>query len=206
MLKEYDDLLLREHSIVSIPKPTKRNHRTIFDWVYNNKPLVREEYQYLYDERDFLLLGNHQDEWLRSFQERIWNLGHVKFFKVKSQHSWTHWHWCEKHSDFCHQLHVPLILIQHSARMKRLIISSRSSSHWQWQRCLCCRSSCCMLLTRLVGSRLQYCCFSCWRSRWHSWPWRTQSGMKLSPPPRPMRLWLWCLWRIYLQHRVHQGE
>ena len=81
-LEEYDAMLLREHAIVSLPKPTTRNHRAIFDWVYNNKPVVREEYEYLYDERDFLLLGNQQDDWLRSFQERIWNLSFSRFFTV----------------------------------------------------------------------------------------------------------------------------
>lgn len=84
LLREYDELLLREQSITSIPRPTTRNHRAIFDWVYNNKPLVREEYEYLYDERDFLLLGNQQDHWLQSFQERIWNLSHNRFFKVST--------------------------------------------------------------------------------------------------------------------------
>ena len=83
-LKDYDALLLREHAITSIPRPTTRNHRAIFDWVYNNKPLVREEYQYLYNKRDFLLLGNQQDDWFRSFQERIWNLGHIPIFKVSA--------------------------------------------------------------------------------------------------------------------------
>lgn len=83
-LNEYDALLLREHAIMSIPRPTTRDHRAIFDWVYNNKPLVRDEYQYLYNERDFLLLGSQQDDWLRSFQERIGNLCHIPFFKVSA--------------------------------------------------------------------------------------------------------------------------
>lgn len=83
-LKEYDALLLREHAIASIPSPTRRNHRTIFDWVYNNKPVVREEYQYLYEDEDFALLGNQQDDWLRSVQERIWSLSHHRVFRVSN--------------------------------------------------------------------------------------------------------------------------
>ena len=83
-LKEYDGLLLREHSISSIPRPSRKNHRAIFDWVYNNKPVVREEYQYLYDERDFVLLGHQQDQWFRSCQEKIWNLSHNRLFKVSA--------------------------------------------------------------------------------------------------------------------------
>ena len=82
LLKEYDTLLLHEHAITSLPRPTDRNHRAIFDWVYNNKPVIREEYQYLYDRRDFVLLGNHHDNWQRSFQEKIWNLSFNPLFKV----------------------------------------------------------------------------------------------------------------------------
>ena len=78
-LEEYDALLLREHAIASIPNSTTRNHRSIFNWVYNNKPVVNEEYQYLYDERDFLLLGNQQDPWLRWFHEKIWQMSRGVF-------------------------------------------------------------------------------------------------------------------------------
>ncbi|KAG8530119.1 uncharacterized protein KY384_005601 [Bacidia gigantensis] len=80
-LKEYDDLLTREHTISSITKPSKNNHRTIFDWVYNNKPVVWDEYQYLYQQDDFVLLGNQRDNWLRSFDEKIWALSHFPIFK-----------------------------------------------------------------------------------------------------------------------------
>ena len=82
-LKSYDDLLLREHNIASINRPTRRNHRFLFDWVYNNKPIVEKEYQYLYDDRDFVLLGNMQDRWLRSVQEKIWSLSDSGFLGVR---------------------------------------------------------------------------------------------------------------------------
>lgn len=88
-LKDYDALLLRENAIASIPKPTIRNHRTIFDWVYNNKPVVHEEYQYLYEDGDFILLGNQQDDWLRSVQERIWSLIHHQIFRVSGDTEMT---------------------------------------------------------------------------------------------------------------------
>ncbi|KAL8863991.1 MAG: hypothetical protein Q9198_010176, partial [Flavoplaca austrocitrina] len=81
-LKEYDALLLREDAIASISKPTIRNHRAIFDWVYNNKPVIQDEYQYLYEDGDFALLGNQQDDWLASFQERFWSLSLHQIFLV----------------------------------------------------------------------------------------------------------------------------
>ena len=82
-LKEYDDLLLKEHAISSIPKPTKRNFRTVFDWVYNEQPIVEEEYQYLYQRDDFVLLGEQQDEWGRSFVEKLSSLVHLPFMRVR---------------------------------------------------------------------------------------------------------------------------
>ena len=83
-LKEYDDLLLREHAIASLPKPTKRNFRTVFDWVYNEQPIVQEEYQYLYQRDDFVLLGEQQDEWVRSFAEKVSYLVVLPFTKVRN--------------------------------------------------------------------------------------------------------------------------
>ncbi len=103
-LKDYDALLLREHAIASISKPTVRNHRTIFDWVYNNKPVVQEEYQYLYEEGDFALLGNQQDDWLRSVQERIWSLSHHQIFRVSNNTETT------ERDDLMNHLIVHLII------------------------------------------------------------------------------------------------
>lgn len=85
-LKEYDDILLREHAITSIPSPSRRTHKSVFDWIYNNKPVVRDEYQYLYQQDDFVLLGSQHDRWLWSFEEKIWALGHNPLFKV-SRHA-----------------------------------------------------------------------------------------------------------------------
>ena len=81
-MKEYDDLISREHAVASIPKPTKANHRAIFGWVYNNKPIVAAEYQYLYQTDDFVLLGNQDDRWLRSFEDKIWALSCLPLLKV----------------------------------------------------------------------------------------------------------------------------
>ena len=88
-LKEYDDLLVREHAIATMPKPTKHDHRSLFNWFYNNKPVVWDEYQHLYQQDDFILLGNQQDGWLRSFEEKILAFGRL-FTKVRCvQHAYA---------------------------------------------------------------------------------------------------------------------
>lgn len=70
-MKDYDDLLLREHAIASLTRPTRKDHLSYFNWVYNNKPVVREEYEFLYHRDDFVLIGNQEDAWLGSFVKRI---------------------------------------------------------------------------------------------------------------------------------------
>lgn len=63
-LKEYDDLLARQHCITSIPKPGKREFRSYFDWIINDPPVVEEEIQFIYHKDDFLTLGQQADSWL----------------------------------------------------------------------------------------------------------------------------------------------
>lgn len=65
-LKRYDDLLLREHAVMSIRQPSRKLHQTYFDYVWCKKPLVRSEYQFIYRRDDFVLLGDHEDGWLGS--------------------------------------------------------------------------------------------------------------------------------------------
>ena len=81
-LKEYDDLLLREHAVASLPKCTARNHKGVFDWVNNTKPVYTSEYQYLNQRDDFALLGNQQDLWARAFEEKLFALADIPILGV----------------------------------------------------------------------------------------------------------------------------
>jgi transglutaminase-like putative cysteine protease len=71
-MKDYDELLMREHAIASLTRPTRRDHLSYFNWVYNNKPVVREEYEFIYHRDDFVLIGNQEDAWLGCFVETMW--------------------------------------------------------------------------------------------------------------------------------------
>lgn len=64
VLKEYDELLIREHEILSLKQPTKKEHRSYFNFIWNEKPVCREEYQFIYREDDFVRLGTQDDSWL----------------------------------------------------------------------------------------------------------------------------------------------
>ena len=63
-LKSYDDLLLREHQVMSIREPTRKAHRGYFNFIFNEKPVAKEEYQFVYKEDDFVILGHQEDRWL----------------------------------------------------------------------------------------------------------------------------------------------
>lgn len=56
---------------------------SFFNWVYNNKPVVREEYEFLYHRDDFVLLGNQEEMWLGSLVERLWALLPQRVFEVR---------------------------------------------------------------------------------------------------------------------------
>ena len=81
-LKEYDDLLLREHAVASLPECTARNHKGVYDWVYNTKPVYTSEYQYLNQQDDFALLGNQHDLWARAFAEKLFALTDIPILGV----------------------------------------------------------------------------------------------------------------------------
>jgi hypothetical protein len=68
-LKEYDELLLREHAIMSIKQPSDKIHRSYFDYIWNEKPLCQAEYQFVFHKDDFVALGVQEDTWLGPFIE-----------------------------------------------------------------------------------------------------------------------------------------
>jgi hypothetical protein len=92
MLKEYDELLLREHAIMSIKQPTEKVHRSYFDYIWNEKPLCQAEYQFIFHKDDFVALGEQEDTWLGPFIEvlqalvpkRLLNVGTTYPFVVQN--------------------------------------------------------------------------------------------------------------------------
>lgn len=80
VMAKYDDLLLREHEIMSIKKAPAKTHLALFDFMWNGKEdsdgvirkhLLKKEYEFLYRHDDFMILGNQDDAWLGSFAEYL---------------------------------------------------------------------------------------------------------------------------------------
>jgi hypothetical protein len=66
-LERYDKLLLRENEILRLLPSPKSLHRQYFNWIYNEKPLVKAEYSFIYHQDDFISLGLTEDGWLGPF-------------------------------------------------------------------------------------------------------------------------------------------
>ncbi|KAL8707662.1 MAG: hypothetical protein Q9220_007324 [cf. Caloplaca sp. 1 TL-2023] len=60
-LKEYDDLVMRIRSSVSIPRPLERDYSSFYKWMDAFKPLCREETKFLKYEDDFIALAEKQE-------------------------------------------------------------------------------------------------------------------------------------------------
>lgn len=66
-LRMYDELLLRDNEVMRIDQPSRRSHRKYFDYIWNEKPLCREEYAFILRQDDFVALGLPDDNWFGSF-------------------------------------------------------------------------------------------------------------------------------------------
>ncbi|KAI9798660.1 MAG: hypothetical protein M1833_004649 [Piccolia ochrophora] len=54
ILKEYDDILLREHTIRTWPRPTDRAHRSLFNWMFNRAELAEPEDDFVNRKEDLV--------------------------------------------------------------------------------------------------------------------------------------------------------
>ena len=71
-MKEYDDLVFREHRMLRISKSSQKNHRRYFNFIWNEKPLCPQEYAFIFQEDDMLdLAAEQENEWLASMIDAI---------------------------------------------------------------------------------------------------------------------------------------
>jgi hypothetical protein len=81
-LKEYDELLLREHQVMSIPSPSESAYRSYHQYLWNEKPLVDLERAFIRNKNDLALLGDQDDSWFGPFVSGVRILIPKKLFKV----------------------------------------------------------------------------------------------------------------------------
>ncbi len=67
-----DDLVSRIRVYVSLKKPSGRDLSSFVDWIWDEKPLSREESRFLQHEDDFVALSDGQEGgWLDGFVEDV---------------------------------------------------------------------------------------------------------------------------------------
>jgi hypothetical protein len=88
-LKEYDDLMLREHATVSLKRPSRRVHKGYFDYIWNEKPVDKKEYQFIYHREDFVILGPHGEGWLGPPAEALGRAFPKRLLRVSSAQEWV---------------------------------------------------------------------------------------------------------------------
>ena len=82
-LEEYDGLVLREHQLLKIKAPSKKNHRQYFRYMWNTKPLCEEETRFICQEDDMLYLSTDAEAaWMESAFDFIIAILPAKVMKV----------------------------------------------------------------------------------------------------------------------------
>lgn len=80
MLTPKDEMVFRAQRLQSIGPPTKRNHRSLFNWIWNQQALEPSEQDFIFRQDDFVSLANGQDNsWIEGRIEDF-----VKRFPLKS--------------------------------------------------------------------------------------------------------------------------
>lgn len=83
-LKEYDDLLLREHAVMSLAPSTKKAYLAYFNYIWNEKPLAENEWEFIRHKSDLVSLGEQEDSWRGSLVDDVLKLTPTMIRKATS--------------------------------------------------------------------------------------------------------------------------
>lgn len=68
-------------------KPTARDYRSLVNYIYNNKPVIEEEIQFLRHRDDFVLLAGQNDSPVEHFLDWLVCRIPVKWIRVSSSYN-----------------------------------------------------------------------------------------------------------------------
>lgn len=78
-----DELLLRDHQIRNLRKPSRRLHKSVFNYFYNEKPVTKEDMQFIYHRDDFVCLSDHVEfNWLDDIVHKFMDYDQSNFLRV----------------------------------------------------------------------------------------------------------------------------
>jgi len=72
-LKEYSDILLQDAQLRALSKPTDKHHRSLFNYMWNRKPVNPSEARFINHKDDFVSLVKTEDSWLDDFIHKCMN-------------------------------------------------------------------------------------------------------------------------------------
>jgi hypothetical protein len=84
LIRTVDDILLKDASLRALPPTPVRDHLSVFNWIYGEKPLDKDQYDFIYHQDDFVSLTNRPQKGFDNFIETYLNRSHGSCIQVKS--------------------------------------------------------------------------------------------------------------------------
>ncbi|KAK8007741.1 hypothetical protein PG989_001731 [Apiospora arundinis] len=82
VLGKYDEWLLKAQQMVSLNRPAERDYRSVEEYMNNRKPLIDEEYGFIYQKEDLVTLRDGREmAVLDSFTERLLRTFHCSLLQ-----------------------------------------------------------------------------------------------------------------------------
>lgn len=73
-LEEYDWLVQRTQTVASVSRPSTANFKSFFNWIYNEQPLYKDEFAFMYHKDDFMALGQRPDPWFSPTVDSVFSI------------------------------------------------------------------------------------------------------------------------------------
>jgi hypothetical protein len=80
-----DDWVLKAQQMVALNKPAKRDYKSVETYMFNRKPLLDEEYGFIYQQEDLITLRDGREmAFLDSFTEKMLKTFHCSLLQVST--------------------------------------------------------------------------------------------------------------------------
>tara|TARA_R110002060_G_scaffold34474_2_gene45334 strand:- start:82 stop:438 length:357 start_codon:yes stop_codon:yes gene_type:complete len=79
-----DEILLKHAQVQALPRPSTRNHRSVFNWIWTNKPLAKGYDDYIYFANDMVTTKVSRPNYFEEFIEEKVHTWPISMLKVRS--------------------------------------------------------------------------------------------------------------------------
>ena len=82
-----DDWLLRDNQVRNMRKASRRLHKSVFNYIFNEKPVTAHDERFIYHRDDFVFSTNHIEfNWLDDIMHKFMDHEASSFLRVSSVH------------------------------------------------------------------------------------------------------------------------